>query len=430
MRSKGLLSIIFFLLTGTGDAFSVSEGDSAALLLSDTIFFNYNEEGRVIEEVKSGGDKERRWIPMIGTDVRPSYAFSSFRDDVLRANLILDHAIRTRLAVSTHIKYGFSFTQATKEGRFYPDAWQGIGAGLNMFGNVRGLGLPVSVYLFQGAPISRFNDCLSLYYEWNFGASFGWKPCDGIIARSNLIVGSRVNAYINLGLGIKWNLGRSTAMTAGLDLTHFSNGNTSYPNPGVNMAGIRIGLSHSFGSHTDVFRKEIKDVEQSDIFSGRQKLTYDLTIYGALRRRVYRGGETPVLLNGRFAVVGMSFASMWRVGKVFRVGMSADFQWDESSDLRRHHEYGSTADDLGFRRPPFFSQVSVGAGARGELVMPLFSVNVGMGYNFIGPEEARATYQMANLKIRVYRGLFVNIGYQLLDFQRQNNLMLGFGYTL
>lgn len=393
MRSISLLSVVIFLLTGVGNAFS-------------------------------------NVLPIIGVDFRPSYAFSSFRDDVLRENLILDHAIRTRIAYSTHIKFGFSFSQATKEGRFYPGAWQGIGAGLNMFGNVHGLGLPVSLYLFQGAPIAHLNDRLSLYYEWNFGASFGWKPCDGVIARSNLIVGSRVNAYINLGFGLKWNLSKRVAVTAGLDLTHFSNGNTSYPNPGVNMAGLKIGISHSFGPSAENSRNEIKAEEQSDILGDQRKLTFDLILYGALRRRVYRGGETPILLNGHFAVAGMSFAPMWRVARVFRAGVSADFQWDESSDLRRHHAYGSTSDDIKFRRPPFFSQLSVGAGARGELVMPLFSVNVGIGYNFIGPEEARATYQMANLKIRVYRGLFVNIGYQLLDFRRQNNLMLGFGYTI
>ncbi len=393
MRSMNLLSVVVFLLIGTGNSFS-------------------------------------KVLPMIGVDFRPSYAFSSFRDDVLRENLILDHAIRTRIAYSTHIKFGFSFTQATKEGRYYPGAWQGIGTGLNMFGNVHGLGIPVSVYLFQGAPIAHLNDRLSLYYEWNFGASFGWKPCDGVIARSNLIVGSRVNAYINLGFGFKWKLGKTVAMTAGVDLTHFSNGNTSYPNPGVNMAGVKIGISHSFGPSSEISRQAPKEGEQNDILSDKRKLTFDFTLYGALRRRVYRGGETPILLHSHFAVAGMSFAPMWRVGRVFRAGLSADFQWDESSDLRRHHAYGSTADDIKFRRPPFFSQVSVGAAARGELVMPLFSVNVGMGYNFIGPEEARATYQMANLKIRVYRGLFVNIGYQLLDFQRQNNLMLGFGYML
>ena len=36
---------------------------------------------------------------------------------------------------------------------------------------------------------------------------------------------------------------------------------------------------------------------------------------------------------------------------------------------------------------------------------------------------------MANLKIRVLKGLYVNIGYQLLDFEKQNNLMLGLGYS-
>ncbi len=283
----------------------------------------------------------------------------------------------------------------------------------------------------------------------------GWKPCDGHIAYSNLIVGSKINAYINVGAGLQWHLGKDWDMTAGLDLTHFSNGNTSFPNPGVNMAGIRVGITKSFGTANDnsplVARRnstsestskcnhsadtssEYNSISENrvanDNLDRKHRLGYDLTLYGAWRKRVYRGGEEPVLLNGHFAIAGLNFSPMWRVSKIFRAGVSADFQWDESTDLRRHHISGLTADDLRFRRPPFFNQVSCGISGRAELVMPLFSVNIGMGYNIIAPEESRATYQMANLKIRLIRGLYLNIGYQLLDFQRQNNLMLGFGYS-
>ena len=71
----------------------------------------------------------------------------------------------------------------------------------------------------------------------------------------------------------------------------------------------------------------------------------------------------------------------------------------------------------------------LGISGRAELVMPIFSVNVGIGYNIIGPEETKATYELANLKVRITEHFFLNIGYQLLNFQKQNNLMLGLGYT-
>lgn len=331
----------------------------------------------------------------------------------------------TKLATSLHLKYGFTFDPSTPQGSLYPGVWQGIGTSVNFLGNPKGIGTPISVYAFQGAPIYRVNDRLSIYYEWNFGGSFGWRKCDGHTTYSNLIVGAKVNAYINLGAGLRWMLGNHYAMTVGLDLTHFSDGNTSFPNPGVNMAGIRIGVTRSFGKEMGIAAKYV----DNDSLKSRHKLQFDVTAYGAWRKRVYRGGETPILLNGHYPVVGLNISPMWQVNKIFRTGVSADFQWDQSTDLKRHHAYGDTTDDIRFYRPPILSQICMGISGRAELVMPIFSVNVGIGYNFIGPEETRASYQLANLKVRFTERFFLNIGYQLLNFQKQNNLMLGLGYS-
>ena len=361
----------------------------------------------------------------IGVDLRPSYSFSSYHDDIFKKMVDVSPMKDTRLAISLHLKYIFSFSPSSRQGRLYPGAWQGIGTSLNFLGNMREIGMPVSIYAFQGAPVCKLNDRLSLYYEWNFGASFGWRKCDGVTAYSNLIVGSDVNACININVGLRWKFSDRYALTAGIDLTHFSNGNTSFPNPGVNMAGIKVGVARSFGPDT----KESGCLPEPDSIRFRKGVRLDVTAYGAWRKRVYRGGDTPVLLNGHFAVAGIDLAPMWRMSKIFRTGPSLDFQWDESTDLRRHYAYGTTSDDICFYSRPFFKQVCIGVSGRAELVMPIFSVNVGIGYNFIGPEETRASYELANLKVRLTERLFLNVGYQLLNFQKQNNLMLGLGYS-
>lgn len=362
---------------------------------------------------------------LLSLDVRPSYAFPSYRDDILRGILDMDKAKKTVIPSSLHLQYGFSFPGDSKQGLISTDSWQGLGVAVNFMGNPRGLGTPVAVYALQGAPVCRFSDRLSLYYEWNFGASFGWRPCDGEVAYSNLIVGSRVNAYINIGGGVKYRLSDSFSLMAGLNLTHYSNGNTSFPNPGVNLVGVRLGLIHTMGR-----RFHNVSVSSDSSFKSSRRPSFDLTLYGAIRRRVYRGSDDPVLLKGRFAVAGFDFAPMWRITRNFRAGPSLDIQWDESTDLKRHHVEGSTSDDIRFTRPPFLRQICVGLSGRAELVMPIFSVNVGIGYNIIGPEETRASYQMANLKVRLTDAFFLNIGYQLLNFQKQNNLMLGLGYSI
>ena len=367
------------------------------------------------------------WRHSVGLDVRPSYPFSSYRDDIMRSILDVENARKTKLAGFLHLQYGFSFPQDSRQGSIFPNAWQGIGVAVNFLGNIKGIGLPASLYVFQGAPVWKISERISLYYEWNFGASFGWRPCDGQIARSNLIVGSSVNAYLNVGAGISCRLSDNYSLMAGLDLTHYSNGNTSFPNPGVNMAGLRVGVVRTFGRETA--KRDNAIVFDDDTTKQERKLRFDVTAYGAWRKRVYRGGDTPILLNGHFPVVGLDISPMWQIRKIFRAGASLDFQWDQSTDLKRHQACGSSSDDIRFYRPPILSQICVGVSGRAELVMPIFSVNVGIGYNFIGPEETRATYQLANLKVRLTERFFLNVGYQLLNFQKQNNLMLGLGYS-
>lgn len=363
-------------------------------------------------------------VYMVGFDARPDYAFSSFIDDVLEESISMKDARNSHSALSVNIRYGFSYDKATVIGKFYPGVFQGIGAGVNIFRHPASIGTPVSIYLFQTAPILNITDRVSLDYEWDFGSSVGWKPCDGITGRSNLIVGSKINAYINLGLSLRWKLHNRFSLIAGVDMTHFSNGNTSFPNPGVNLIGVRIGMIRTFGESSGgtPFRSCLP-------FNRDNLMNYDLTAYGAWRKRVYRGGEEPVLLKGHYGVAGLNFAPMFDICRLFRAGVSADFQWDGSSGLKPYHLGGATPDDIHFSDPPLLRQISVGVSARAELVMPIFSVNLGFGYNFIGPQESRATIQMANLKVYLTRSLFLNIGYQLQNFQRQNNLMLGLGYT-
>ncbi|MDE6650389.1 MAG: acyloxyacyl hydrolase [Muribaculaceae bacterium] len=385
------------------------------MLLMATCLASAGERNDTCAGIRSG----------IGIDLRPSYAFSSYHDDIFKKMVDVSDIRSTRLAMSLHLKYIFAFSPESRQGRLYPGAWQGIGASLNCLGNIRGIGMPVSIYAFQGAPVCRLNDHLSLYYEWNFGASFGWRKCDGEKAYSNLIVGSDVNACININAGLRWEISDRYALTAGIDLTHFSNGNTSFPNPGVNMAGVKVGVSRSFGAKP----MESGRRQEADTLGLRKKIMLDVTAYGAWRKRVYRGGDTPVLLNGHFAVAGIGMSPMWNVSKIFRTGPSLDIQWDESTDLKSHHAFGTTSDDICFYRRQFINQVCFGISGRAELVMPVFSVNVGIGYNFIGPEETRASYELANLNVRITDRLFVNIGYQLLNFQKQNNLMLGLGYS-
>ena len=183
-----------------------------------------------------------RFIHRLGVEVRPQYVFPT--NPFLQGENERWQPIQTSFAA--HLKYSFQFRPNTCADRIYGGAYQGFGLSATTFGDKKQLGDPISFYVFQGARIARFNPCLSLNYEWNFGLSAGWKPYDNDYNSYNGAVGSRMNAYINAGIYLNWAFSRYFDLIIGGDFTHFSNGNTKFPNAGVNTTGAKIGLVYNF----------------------------------------------------------------------------------------------------------------------------------------------------------------------------------------
>ncbi len=327
---------------------------------------------------------------------------------------------RITLSSSLHLKYCFSFAPSTVNGRWLPGSYQGLGLGVNTFTPGNMLGVPVSLYVYQGAPFWRISSKISLGYEWQFGASFGWKKNNKETDPLN-VVGSHTNAYINLGLRIDYRMRPELSLVAVADGSHFSNGNTSQPNSGVNTIGVRFGVVYTPGvAGRDSGFEPLPDF--------RRGISYDLLLYGAWRSRIFESGGEKSILPGKFGVAGISFAPMYDVCRLFRAGLSLDLQYDESSGLKKYQVDGSPDSSPLFYRPPFIKSVSAGLSARAEFVMPIFSVAVGFGRNMLGPSDSRQFYQTLNLKAFIVRDLFLNVGYRLHDFKSPSNLMLGFGY--
>lgn len=356
----------------------------------------------------------------IGLDIRPGYVVptnSFLEGDNLQQKII-------KQSLSLHLKYAFQFSKDSNLGRMYPHAYQGIGVSYNTFYCPAELGNPVTVYAFQGAPIVRLSSRLSFDYEWNFGASFGWKKYDEQYNPQNEVIGSKINAYINLGFLLNWQFHPQWKLAAGVDFTHFSNGNTHYPNGGLNIIGGRVGIVRTFGD-TD---NASEGIVPKRLFI-KPHVSYDLVLYGATRKRGFVKDNVPSLVPGSFGIAGLNFAPMYNFNNYFRAGLSMDAQYDESANIKDYKLEGSYSDDLKFHRPPFREQFAVGLSLRAELVMPIFSINAGFGRNLIGSgEDAKGFYQILALKTYVTRHLFLHVGYQLKEFKDPNNLMLGVGY--
>lgn len=369
--------------------------------------------------------KKRGAEHMIGLDFRPSYVFPT--DEFFKGTSYTGKKINSSLA--GHLKYGFKFSPDSELGRLYPYAIQGIGISYNTFFNSKEVGNPLAVYVFQTSRIATISPRLSFDYEWNFGASFGWKKFDEENNPNNTVVGSKINAYINLGFLLNWQIAANTNLKAGIGITHYSNGNTNYPNSGVNTLGASIGITRSFGGEKN--EKETLNKLINPKFE--RYISYDLIVYGATRKRgVFPENHDPLLAPGSFGIIGLNFNPLYNFSRYFRAGLSLDMQYDESANIGRHianDEIPSTPENLKFFRPSFLEQFSTGISVRAEIVMPIFSINLGIGKNFICKgSDTNSFYQTFVLKTNITKNIFLHTGYQLYRFKDPNNLMLGIGY--
>ncbi len=367
---------------------------------------------------ENGGDEltHRVGIEMKGAWIAPSHGF--FRGEN-GAGKKLDKS------GSLHLKYSFQFPGSSRYGAMYPTAYQGIGVAWNTFFDKAELGVPAALYVFQGARIASLGERLSLDGEWNFGASFGWKPYDEQHNSFNRVVGSRVNAYIDAALLLSWRPLPGLTLNAGVDITHFSNGNTTLPNSGVNTIGARIGAMYN------VARTPMKSIRKAAVQESFRRFTLETVFYGALRAKGLEYEGSGYLLDGRFAVAGINIAPMYRFTRCFQAGVSLDVQYDESANLSGHLA-GMVSEGTGmsprFYRPPLSEQVAAGLSLRAELVMPIFTIGVGLGRNVLYKGELGVFYQMATLKTDVGGNAFLQIGYRLDNFHDPSNLMIGLGW--
>ena len=383
--------------------------------------------GGVLRVAGQGNDSlvdvsPRKFVHGLRVEGRPEYIFptSSFLKGENAEGRII------RGAFSTHVKYLFRYCPGSIDERIYGDVYQGVGLGFYNFGESRQLGNPVAFYLFQGARISSLAPWLSLYYEWNFGLSAGWKPYDSYYNSYNTMIGSKVNAYINANFYLRWRLSPRVSLLSGVTVSHFSNGNTKIPNAGLNTIGGNIGLECNFYRKDDLKALERKRALLAQPF--RRHFTYDFVFFGSWHDRLVKTSDGFSPSPEAYPVFGFNFTPMYNLNYKLRLGVSLDGTFDGGANLYTDGNVYGSVDKSDIVRPPLGDQFALGLSGRAEYVMPFFVVGVGIGANVIGKNDLNMFYQLLTLKIALSRAVFLHVGYRLQNFNEPNFLMLGIGF--
>lgn len=333
---------------------------------------------------------------------------------------------------STHLKYSFQFQPNSYVNKIYRNVYQGIGLAHYNFCNSTEIGNPIALYLFQGATIAQLARRASLNYEWNFGVSGGWKPYDKEFNSFNGMMGSSFNAYMNANFYLKQQLSSKVDLIYGATLTHFSNGNTKFPNAGLNAVDVKLGVMYNFNRDTENISKAII-ARALPILKFPKHISTDVVLFGSWRSKGFVLDETPLASPHTYHVAGFNINPMYNMNYNLRFGLSLDGVYDSSANVyTKDYIIGMGQPDPGytFYKPSTLKkQLALGISARGEYVMPYFTVGLGIGANVLhGGGDLKGLYQILALKIEVTRNTFIHIGYNLQNFKEPNYLMLGIGY--
>lgn len=403
MRLKRL--ILFFLSAFAAPLFSLAINDS----------------------IPSGFKLKPEW--RVGATIGADYVIGT--DDFLRGANV--EGANIDASFNGNLNAGFAFNPQTREGMLYKGVYQGVGLGMRTFFHKSLMGNPGSAYVFQGAPFANFGSKWHLGYEWKFGVAFGWHHTDDDPIVISSVISTAVTAHMGVAIKLQYDLSDNFILSAAIEGTHFSNGNTSWRNAGLNSVGASLGVAYVINPQKTSFSTPIALAEEAD----RKRWFYDIMVFGAFRKRVvilpssiytdnlYR---KDVITPGRYPVIGMQFAPSIVLNRWVAVGPALDVQWDKSADLSEYWIPKPVEEGLYFSHVPFGKQISVGLSAHAELTAPIFSVNAGIGYNIVNPKGDRAFYQSLTIKTFVTRNIYLNIGYRLGAFKDPNHLMLGVGY--
>ena len=363
--------------------------------------------------------QKHRFVHRIGIDLRPEL--------IIQANPFLkgenEKMKPIRNSYSSHLKYSLQSHHGTEMDRIFGGAYQGIGLAYYTFGEKKTLGNPITFYLFQGARLANLSSRVSFNYEWNFGLSAGWVPHDYETNYYNVIIGSRVNAYINANFYLNWMLSNKFDLTTGITMTHFSNGNTGFPNGGLNSIGLNTGLVYNINRNNRILPKSSSRLLLPEF---PRHINYDLLVFGSFRRKGVAFGDERIASPHSYTVLGFNFAPMYNIGYKFRTGLSLDGYYDGSNNIYTAPFAAGTKPQ--FLKPPFREQIALGISGRAEYVMPYFSVNLGLGVNVLSSgDDIKTLYHILALKINTSRRTFIHIGYSLQNFNTPSFLMIGVG---
>ncbi|HOY33270.1 MAG TPA: acyloxyacyl hydrolase [Bacteroidales bacterium] len=167
--------------------------------------------------------------------------------------IIPHHKTMQHLAQSHFLCYEVNLSEQTHGRQLWEQLFKyplkGIGLFYTPLGNTRTLGQAVAVYPYLNFCLTKGKK-INLYFRVAMGLGYLTKKFDSETNYKNIAIGTHLNAFIQLKYELRWNITDRFGLSAGISLSHFSNGAIKVPNLGINVPTLNMGLSYKLFKDT------------------------------------------------------------------------------------------------------------------------------------------------------------------------------------
>ena len=269
-----------------------------------------------------------------------------------------------------------SFELAIRKNTFGKKTWQQLyhypAVGLKYLfidlGNPQHLGTGQALIPFIDLPLNK-NERAKLSFNFGWGIGYIEKPFNKDNNYKNIAIGSRWNSAIGFSTDLKLKLLKKIFLNTGISLTHFSNGSLSTPNLGVNVASVKVGITHGLGKGKPFIRDSLPPFEKK------------------IRNSIYAAGGVKQIYpvyGPDYYVFILSAARLKQFNRKKAIGFGIDVHYDESVT---HKLKDDSVSDSGFT-----SGIRAGINCTYEFIFSDFSITEQFGGYIYSKLKSEGTF--------------------------------------
>ncbi len=218
------------------------------------------------------------------------------------------------------------------------------------------LGVAHALISHINLPIWRKKNLIT-YFHLGIGLAYLTNKFDPTDNPKNIIIGSNINAAVNLGIEAHYRLNKYHSMSFGASLIHFSNGSIKTPNFGINIPSVQVGFGRLL-NHEDKRLAKRKPRKSSFEKNPNNRIEVAAGLILAPKNTDQEFGKSFIVSNFYIDIFKpFNFTH--------RIGLGADFSYDETDILAIKKYVSDSVNSNRFDR----QYIRVGVNSSYELMM-------------------------------------------------------------